>query len=189
MRITPAILTCLLVASCATPPGPPVEVGMGIVTALDAGDVPAAEAQFARVARDAKYRQRIYPVLYDEARDRYASGNVAAAVPLLRFLSDQYSSSVAAPEALLYALFLQRSRQDQVDPRLTVEIDTVLATLRERREDLPAWVALVDAQQSIDRGDVEVARAAFERFESQWDGQPAALAIYVDDLQRYLSER
>jgi len=189
MRITPAIMICFLLASCATPPGPPAEVGTEIVGALDAGDVAAADALFARVARDPKYRQRIYPVLYDEARDRYASGNAGAAVPLLRFLTEEYPRSVAAPEALLYALFLQRSRQDQPDPRLTVEIDTVLATLRERREDLPAWVNLVDAQQSIDRGDVDVARAAFDRFESQWNGEPAGLAIYVDDLQRYLNGR
>ena len=145
--------------------------------------------RFAQVAREKRYRQRIYPVLYDTARERYAGGNAASAIPLLRFLTGHYPRSVAAPEALLYALFLQRSRGEQASPELTAEIDSVLATLRERRDHQPVWVSLVETQQSIDRGEVDVARSTFQQFESQWNGEPAELAIYVDDLQRFLKSR
>jgi hypothetical protein len=39
----------------------------------------------------------------------------------------------------------------------------------------------------IDRGDLAGARAAFERFVLRWNGQPEALAVYVEDVDRYLA--
>jgi hypothetical protein len=158
------------------------------VSELEAGNVEEANDLFEIVEDDAEYREKIYPVVYGAARTRYQEGNATSSVALLRFLHEGYPDAGAVPEALLYALFLERAGLTEPDPALAAEIESLLAELRREKTALPVWVDLIEAQQSIDRGDTVLAREAYARFLGAWDGRPAdpLLAVYVDDIGRHL---
>jgi outer membrane protein assembly factor BamD (BamD/ComL family) len=178
-----------LFAGCAaTPPAPPEELANTLLTELEAGKVDEARKLFEIVEDDDEYRDKIYPVIYGSARTRYLEGNPSNAAVLLRFLREGYPDAHAVPEALLYALFLQRAGQAEADPALTAEIDSLVSDLREEKTTLPVWMDLIEAQQAFDRGDVELARAAYSRFLATWDRRPndPLLYVYVDDIGRHL---
>jgi hypothetical protein len=175
-------------AGCATvPSGPPEEVAPRIVAALDEADEDEAEELFDRAGgRDA--RERLYPLLYSEAEQRYERGESAGAARVLRFMAPRYERARAVREALVYSLFLERARAEEPPPpELLVELETQLGALRAAGGELPHWVALVEAQLAVDRGQAVAALEALERFHASWDGEPEMLGVYVDDLERHLS--
>jgi hypothetical protein len=174
-----------LLAGCAsTPPGPPEEVAPRIVAALDAGRSKDAAELFEASARD-EGAEELYPLLYEEARARYQKGESEASARVLAFMSERYPRALAVREALVYALFLERAESDVPSPELVQALGAAVAELKESGA-APPWVGLVEAQQAIDRGEPDAARAAFAGFMKTWDGRPAELAVYVDDIDRYL---
>ena len=176
-----------LLGGCASAPSQsPSEMGPSILSALDAGEEKEANDLFRSVARDRSYTEAIYPVLYKAARGRYEEGDTAASSRVLRFMRRHYEDAAAVREALLYSLFIERGRSDDLDPELTEEMDAVMAELSELNDDSPVWLDLVAAQQAIDRGELGEARAALERFRSAWTGEPAELALYVDEMDQYI---
>ena len=50
-----------------------------------------------------------------------------------------------------------------------------------------AMNATATDQDPIDQNNLTAARAALARFKSRWDGNPAALQDYAEELERYLS--
>lgn len=179
----------LLFACAAAPPAPPEELASMLLSELDAGRAPEARELFEPVADDEVYRDKIYPVLYGAARARYQEGNAAGAAVVLRFLHESYPAAASVREALLYALFLGRAGKAPADPDLGIEIEELLAEVRQQSPPLPVWIELIEAQQGIDRGDQDRARAAYERFLATWDRRPneVLLALYVDDIGRSLA--
>ena len=76
-----------LFAACASSPsvsGSPDNVATEIVNALDDGRVDDAANLFADVAKSEEYRQKIYPLIYESAQDRYVRGDAAGAAIILR---------------------------------------------------------------------------------------------------------
>jgi len=182
------LLSIPLFAACiSTPAGPPETVAGEILAALEAGESAKADKLFKPVARKEEYRQKIYPTLYGAAQDRYDRDDIDGSVDILRFLGEHYPDATAVREALVYGLFLQRSTLDEADPDLSAEIDGSLAKVRAKTATPPVWFDLVETQQEIDRGRLVEARAAYERFRSNWEGTPDSLWVYVDDLERYLA--
>jgi hypothetical protein len=178
-------IVLVLLAGCRTAAsGPPEELAPRMVAALDAGDEEAAAELFDATSDGA--RERLYPLLYEEARTRYAGGMSAEAARVLRFMAPRYPRARAVREALVYALFLERARAPEAPPELVAELDALVGELRAAGEP-PLWIALVEAQLAIDRGEPLAALEALAAFQSGWDGQPEELAVYVDDLERYLS--
>jgi hypothetical protein len=178
----------VVLAGCATTPaGPPEEVAPKIVAALDGGEADEAEALFEGSARSDDARERLYPLLYAEARARYERGESAGAARVLRFMVPRYPKARAVREALVYALFLERARAESPSSELVAELGERVTELRGAGGQPPVWVSLVEAQLAIDRGEPEMALEALAVFQGSWDGRPEELGVYVDDLERYLS--
>jgi thioredoxin-like negative regulator of GroEL len=176
----------VLLAACkSAPSGPPEELAPRIVTALDAEDEEEAAELFDAVSEDA--RERLYPLLYEEARGRYQRGDGAGAARVLRFMSPRYARARAVREALAYALFLERAGAVAPAPELVAELEALVLELRADGAEPPLWIALVEAQLAVDRAEWTRAIEALASFQSGWDGRPEELAVYVDDLERYLS--
>ncbi len=186
MRIALLLPVAALLWSCATVPTDPAALGNEIIRDLDAGLEAEADAAFADIAGSARLRETLYPVLFGEARSRYAAGDYEGAARLLRFSASHYEAATAVREALLYTLFLVRAGLPAPDAALAREMDALLVELRERGAITGPWADLVAAQNAIDRGRVQEAEAPFQRFLATWDGQPAELAAYVQDLGRYI---
>ncbi len=186
MRTALIIPTVALLWSCAMAPTDPSAYGVQIISDLDAGQDSAAQEAFDRFADDDQFRETLYPVLFGEARSRYLDGDYEGAARVLRFTADRYPKAVAVREALLYSLFLLRADLAQPDSSLSHEMDTILAALDELGGDAAPWADLVATQNAIDLGQLEAAKAPYERFRAAWDGQPADLEPYVEDLGRYL---
>jgi len=179
-------LPALLAACASTPAGPPADVAQEIVLDLDQGRVEAADATFAKVGERAEYRDKIYPVLYTAAGERFETGE-GDPVPLLRFLAAHYPDAVAVREALVYGLFLERAEQATADAALVAELETTAAELRARATPQTPWLDLIDTQVAIDRGRNADARASFDQFLAAWSGTPNELWPYVEDLERYFT--
>jgi len=186
-RPTILLLTLSIGACAATPTAPPRELAETIATDLAAGRVEQANERFADVEDDEDYREQLYPVLFDAARARYESGDGAGAAAQLRFLGERFPESRSVHEALVYALFLERSAQESSDPELVQELTDALTRLAEFDETGPSFVDLVAAQAAVDRGDTDAARSALDRFLRVWDGRPAELMPYVEDLGRAIA--
>ena len=175
-----------LLAGCAsTPPGPPEEVAPRIVAALDAGREEDAEELFEASAREKSAEERLYPLLYEEARARYQKGDSEPSARVLRFMAGRYPKALAVREALVYALFLERAESDVPAPELVQAIGAAVGELRKAGAP-PLWIGLVEAQQAIDRGEPDAAREVFAGFKKAWDGRPSELAVYVEDIDRYM---
>jgi thioredoxin-like negative regulator of GroEL len=174
-----------LLAGCnSTPSGPPEELAPRIVTALDAGeDEEAAELFDAASAGD---EERLYPLLYQAARGRYERGDGAGASRVLRFMAPRYPKARAIREAEVYALFLERAQAESATPELVAELEALVGEVRKAGEP-PLWIALVEAQLAIDRDEESRALESLASFQAGWDGRPEELAVYVDDLERYMS--
>lgn len=176
-----------LLASCvSTPSGPPEEVAPRIVAALEAGQKAEAEELFEACASDGDASELLYPLLYEEARVRYQKGESGPSARILGFMSGRYPRALAVREGLVYALFLERARSAVPAPELVQELDAAVTELRKAASVPPPWLDLVEAQLAIDRGETAAAREAFASFEKGWDGGPAELTVYVEDIDRYL---
>lgn len=185
--LVPTALALLLAAGCAAAPsGPPQELAVRLIAELDAGDPEEAHGLFARVRGDAAYRERIYPILFETARQRYERGEAGGAAALLRFLAQEYPTALSVREALLYALFLQRAGELEPDLARSIELTTLAQEVRAASADPSPWLALAETQAAIDQGRLPEARASLASFQERWDGQPSALVAYVEDLDRYL---
>lgn len=186
MRSVIVLISLFPLACATTPSGPPEEVALSIIEDLDADRTGKADDRFDRVSDDKSYREKIYPILYGTAGDRYQQGDPAGAQRILRFMAPRYADGTAVQEALLYSLFLERAQLGESDKELTKEIDAVLDDVRDSEAGVPIWVDLVASQQAIDRGELGEAREALSSFLDRWDGQPSELFIYVEDMERYL---
>ena len=136
------------------------------------------------------YSERMYPMLYGRAAQHYDTGDTAGAAALLAFMHEHYPESDAVAEALLYSVFLERASEgvsSEPDGTTGTELDDALADVLEQDATPPVWVDLFRTQRAIDRGRLAEAREALDRFRGSWDGQPVALTLYVDDLERYLA--
>ena len=179
----PLFFSC---ASTATHNGSPDQVASLILNAVDDERWNDADELFDSAADNEGDRQQIYPLLYEAAQDRYVRGDAAGATAVLTFLSEAYPDAQAVERALLYSLFLQRAEQEQADPELLAQMeDTVKAVRSQARP--PVWVDLVETQLLIDKGRLSEALRSYERFRQTWDGQPQAIGVYVDDIERYLA--
>lgn len=177
-----ALLLWILAGCASSPSGPPEEVAPRIVTALDAGDEEEASELF-----EGAPSELLYPLLYEEARGRHGSGDGAGAARVLRFMATRYPRARAVREALVYSLFLERAAAEPPTPELLAELETRVAELRAEGGEPPVWIALVEAQLAVDRGRPNAAIEALATFHSGWDGRPEELAVYVDDLERYVA--
>jgi len=175
----------LLACACATTSssGPPAEVADQIVLAIESDQDARAGELFARSAADD--RESMYPTLYQAAQTRYEAGDNAGALELLRFMADNYPDAVSVRQALLYALFVERGTTQTAT--WSGEADRTLAELRAGGASLPQWVDLCEAQLRADQDRPAEARKAFAAFRQGWDGNPPELAVYIDDLERYLN--
>ncbi len=187
MRVPSLILVAVLGTSCASAPaGPPSEVGGEIVLALDEGREARAQELF-ESSSSADWRNRLYPVLFGTAGDRFSAGNSPSSTPILRFMHARYESE-SVEEALLYSLFVDRSRQSEPDPALVEELANVIATMRAKGSSGP-WLELAAVQNALDRGRPNEADPLFDQFLATWDGEPQTLQVYVEDLNRRLVMR
>ena len=180
------LLLCLSLFSCQTAPaGPPEEVAGEILLAIESDQPARADDLFDRSGADS--RESMYPILYSAAQERYERGDATGAVELLRFMAERYPEASSVRQALLYGLMLRRSTQDVATAAQISETDEILKSLRAGSATLPLWVDLVEAQQRIDQNRLDEARQSFDHFLAAWDGQPVALMVYVEDIDRYLT--
>lgn len=185
MRSWIIVLSLAAAACVSSPPGTPEEVAAGVIDELDAGRPAEAGQLFERIASDDEAREKIYPILFFEARDRYRLGDAAGAAEVLRFMAPRYPAGAAVREALLYSLFLERAQSEKPDAELVDEIGEILADVG-AGDSGPEWVDLVRSQQAIDRGELPEAREALAQFLDSWEGNPPELMLYVEDMERYL---
>ena len=178
----------ILVASCTSTraPASPDRLASQILIAIEDGRQNDAFDLFNDVAESEVHRQRIYPVLYQAAQDYYMRGEAAESTALLRFMASEYPEATAVDEALLYSLFLLRATEEEASPALVAEMEEALDEVRSLPY-VPLWVDLVATQSLIDRNRLADARLSFQRFAGSWDGQPESIAIFVEDIDRYLA--
>jgi len=169
-----------------TPPGPPEEVAPKIASALDEGRTEDADELFEASATESSAGEQLYPLLYEEANARYQKGESERSARVLGFMAKRYPRARAVREARVYALFLERAHADAHTPELVKDIAAAVGELRKAGGDVPLWIGLVETQLAIDRGEPQVARQTFAGFQKAWDGHPTELAVYVDDIDRYL---
>lgn len=187
-RIT--LLTLLFIggaagAACSSSKGArPAEAAGDIAVKLMAGEEREAEYRFNDIDKDD--RDVAYRVLYDQAHALHQERDYAGAATILRFLARHFESAAAPKEALLYMLFLERARTKKpLDPGAAKEVEQLVGKIR-TRDGAPAWVDLAAAQNAVDRNRPDAARAAIQRFESRWDGEPVSLRPYLTEIRRYL---
>lgn len=181
-------LTAGLAAGCASSPtAPPDELAQSIVVSLDAGDAGRAKSLYSTIEDDQTYREKLYPVVFGAARERFESGDAETAVTHLTFLSEAYPKATSVRVALAYALFLVRAGHEEADPELTKALREAVVGVRDSTPQPPAWIDLIDAQRAIDDGKLEEARIAYDRFLASWNGDPGSLVVYVEDVGRYLA--
>lgn len=164
----------------------PEEATQAILAAAEAGDTAEANRVFDSFARSSIQRDRVYATLYDAAQARYENGRAGDAALVLAFVTDRYPGAVAAKEALVYALFLERAERGAADGELTAAIDAAVADVRAASPTPAVWVDLAATQAALDAGDRARAEDAFASFLGAWDGSPAELMTYVEDLDRRL---
>lgn len=190
LQVTAALLIPLLGASCAATSvqtfANPAEATQAIVQAAEAGNQEEARRIFASFARSSVQRDKVYASLFSAAETRYERGNGASAARILDLVTTEYPKAVAAREALVYSLFVDRAGAETPTEGQTETMALAIEEARAASPQSSAWVALAATQVAIDRGDTSGARAEFDGFLQSWDGQPANLLPYVEDLDRYL---
>ena len=77
LALFPAFVSC---ASTANFSGTPEELATELTVTLDEGRDDDADALFTRAARTPETRERVYPVLFDQAKRRYQTGEVVGSV-------------------------------------------------------------------------------------------------------------
>jgi hypothetical protein len=183
-------ITPLLGASCAATSvqafANPGEATQAMVLAAEAGNHEEARRIFNSFARSSIQRDKVYANLFNAAETRYERGNGAAAARILELVTVEYPAAVAAREALVYSLFVDRAGADAPSEGQTESMALAISAAREASGRRSPWVDLAATQVAIDRGDTSAARAEFDGFLQGWDGEPADLLPYVEDLDRYL---
>lgn len=188
MKLTHVLFALPLMAACATTAtAPPEELGANIVSALDEENAGRARSIFRTVEDDESYRERVYPIVFGAARERFESGDNEGAARQLAFLREAYPEAGQVRVALLYALFMQRASLAEPTPELTSALDAAVVGVREASTQPPALVDLIDAQRAIDQGEMDAARVSYDRFLANWNGSPGSLVVYVEDVGRYLA--
>ncbi|MEM8711972.1 MAG: hypothetical protein AAGG01_13560 [Planctomycetota bacterium] len=194
MRHQPLTVLALLAASALTACSStsvqtfssPAEATAAIVQAAEAGDQEEATRIFDSFARSSVQRDRVYASLFDAAEARYDRGNGGAAANILTFVTAQYPAAVAAREALVYSLFIDRASGAEPTDDGVVALAQAVEGARESNPQPSPWIDLAATQVAIDRDDLSSARADFSQFLERWDGEPAGLMEYVEDIDRYL---
>ncbi len=185
MRLIFPLLMAVFISGCAASYAEPGDLAGEILADLDAGQVASAGNRFKRSARSTRSRETIYPILYEKARAGYEGADVQRAVVILRFLAAHYPRATAAREALLYSLFLERAKQPAAELEVVAEINLLIREIRAVSVSPPVWVDLITAQNEVDRGRLAEGRTALARFKANWNGNPAELVEYVEELERY----
>jgi len=181
-----APMLLLLVIGCQSTGVPPTQIAADVAALLVAGDTARAEARFEEIGGDDD-RALAYPVLHGQAETLWQQRDYASCIRVNRFLVAHYPDRVSAREALLYALFLNRARTGKVPGEATRREMAELGTaIRRVSKEPPLWVDLALVQVAIDGGDQRIARASMARFRSRWNGRPASLRDYAQELDRWL---
>lgn len=191
LRTSALLAAATLAAACVSTSvktfGSPDEATAYIVETAVAGDYDEAARVFETYASSSIQRDRVFVDLYDAAQTRYETSRAAEAANLMRFVTTQYPDAVAAREALVMSLFMERAERDGPTDAGTRELDEAIAAVRESSDSPSAWVDLAATQTAIDRGDLDDARREFRNFTSVWNGGPAQIVPYVEDIDRYLA--
>lgn len=164
----------------------PEEAAVAVLTALEEGRPGEADQIYGTFTQSRTNEELLYPVLYDAARGRFESGEPARAAQVLELLVDRHPTAAGSREALVYALFLERAEQGVATPDQTARLAEAIAGLRGTSPQLVPWVDLAETQLRIDEGRLGEARDSFARFLGAWEGEPAGLLTYAEDLNRYL---
>ncbi|QDV08059.1 hypothetical protein Poly30_35950 [Planctomycetes bacterium Poly30] len=190
MRILLALLASLSAASCASTSvqtfSSPEEATNAIVAAAEQGNQDEARRIFDSFARSSVQRDKVYASLFSAAEARYDRGNGGGAANILQFVTTQYPAAAAAREALVYSLFVERAGAEAPAEGQAETMAAAIESARSVSSEPSAWIDLAATQVAIDRGDLSGARAEFGNFLDAWDGQPASLLPYVEDIDRYL---
>lgn len=185
-----ALLATFALAACSATSvqtfSNPAEATAAIVQAAEVGDQEEARRIFDSFARSSVQRDRVYASLFDAAEARYDRGDGGAAANILQFVTAQYPAAVAAREALVYSLFIDRAGGATPTDEGAMALAQAVQGARESNPQPSPWIDLAATQVAIDRGDLASARADFSQFLDRWDGQPAGLMEYVEDIDRYL---
>lgn len=180
-------LVCLSCASTSVQTfASPEEATAAIVTAAEAGDDDEANRIFDSFARSSVKRDQVYASLFDTASSRYESGRSGDAARILGFVTKNYPNAVAAREALVYSLFLERAEAGVATDESTEAMEAAIKDVRSSVATPSPWVDLADTQVAIDKNDLPRARRSFDAFLARWDGAPASVVLYVEDIDRYL---
>lgn len=164
----------------------PEEATAAIVTAAEAGDKAEAVRIFDSFARSSVQRDRVYATLFDAASERYESGRSSEAARILDFVTAKYPNAIAAREALVYALFLERADGGAATASSMKEMRSAISAVRSATPNPSPWIDLAETQVAIDEGDLSAARVVFAEFLGDWDGTPDSIVLYVEDIDRYL---
>jgi len=183
-----ALTAMLLFAiGCRSTGAPPAQTAAEVAALLVAGDTARAEDRFGEIGADDD-RALAFPVLFGQAQTQWKQRDYASCIRINRFLVAHYPERVSAREALLYALFLDRARTGTVPNGATRrEMQQLGTAIRKASKEPPLWVDLAMVQVAIDGGEGQLARAAMARFHSRWNGRPALLRDYAQELDRWLA--
>lgn len=185
-----AVLAPFFAASCASTSvqtfANPQEATEALVAAAEQGDDAEARRIFDSFARSSVQRDKVYASLFSAAEARYDRGNGGAAANILQFVTLEYPAAVAAREALVYSLFVERASADAASEGQAEVMAEAIESARAASRAPSAWIDLAAAQVAIDQGNISSARVEFGNFLGAWDGQPASLVPYVEDIDRYL---
>ena len=190
LLLTVLLLASSLGASCASTAvqtfANPAEATKAMVVAAEAGDQEEARRIFNSFARSSVKRDQVYASLFNAAETRYERGDGAGAARILELVTQEYPAAVAAREALVYALFVDRAGSEEPSESQIEAMELAIDAAREASPQPSVWVGLAATQVAIDRDNTTAARAEFDGFLQAWEGEPASLMPYVEDLDRYL---
>ncbi len=183
------VLAWTLASGCASTShsfAGPEEAAVAVLTALEEGRSTDAERIYGTFTRSRTNEELLYPVLYDAARSRFEGGEPARAAQVLELLVDRHPTAAGSREALVYALFLERAELGEATSEQSARLSEAIAGLRGTSTRIVPWVDLAETQLRIDEGRLDEARDSFARFLGTWEGEPASLLTYAEDLNRYL---
>lgn len=190
LQLATLLLASSLGASCSLTPARTfantTEATQAMVVEAEAGNQKEARRIFDSFARSSDERDKVYASLFAAAETRYERGNGAGAARILELVTAEYPDAVAAREALVYSLFVDRSDSAEPTEDQTKAMTQAIDAAREASLQPSAWVGLAATQLAIDLGDTSAARSEFDGFLQSWDGEPASLMLYVEDIDRYL---
>ena len=164
----------------------PEEATRAIIAAAEIGDGKDASRIFDTFARSSVQRDRVLAELVDAGVSRQEDGRYRAAADVLGFVCQRYPDAVNAKELLVFALLLERGTSESAEPGLIDELERAVANVRAASPAPAFWVDLAATHVAVEAGDLAIARENFAAFMGAWSGEPAALTIQVEDLDRRL---